>query len=162
MSRQYPCEITNMVMIYDKKREKVLVINRKKKYKGISFCGGHVEKCESVYESAKREALEETGLYISSLIPCGLVHWTKKSGEKYLEFLYKTEEFSGEIKSGTDEGDIFWLDCKELFSRNDLSQNFDKYLPVFFSEGYTELYFEYEDDFSGDGTYYPSITEEQK
>ena len=146
-------------MIRDACKNKVLVINRKKKYKGISFCGGHAEKCESLYESAVREVYEETGLSVDNLKACGMVHWTKKSGEKYLEFLYKTESYHCEMKKGTDEGDIFWLDTDELFKRTDLSQNFEKYLPVFFADEYTELYFEYEDEFSGDGIYYPECTE---
>ena len=53
-------EMTTMVMVYDRKSDRVLVIDRLKKYKGISFPGGHVEPGESVYDCAVREVREET------------------------------------------------------------------------------------------------------
>lgn len=68
-------ELTNMVMIQDISTNKVLVQNRKKSYKGLSFPGGHVEKNESLYDSAVREVKEETGLDVSNLKSCGVIHW---------------------------------------------------------------------------------------
>ena len=55
------CELTNMIMIKNPENNCVLVQNRVKYWKGVSFPGGHVEKGESFTESAVREVKEETG-----------------------------------------------------------------------------------------------------
>ncbi|MDD4494287.1 MAG: NUDIX domain-containing protein [Eubacteriales bacterium] len=52
-------EFTTMVMIQDKHTGKVLVQNRVKSWKGLSFPGGHVENGESFYDCAVREVKEE-------------------------------------------------------------------------------------------------------
>ena len=55
-------EMTNMVMIQDRQTSKVLVQDRIKSWKGLSFPDGHVEDNESIVDSAIREVKEETGL----------------------------------------------------------------------------------------------------
>ena len=57
-------EMTNMVMIQDNQTDKVLVQNRVKSWRGLSFPGGHVEDNESIVDSAVREVREETGLEV--------------------------------------------------------------------------------------------------
>ena len=70
---------------------RVLVLDRiKTDWPGLTFPGGRVEKGESFAASAIREIYEETGLTVSSVIPCGMVHWAdKETGHRYIEFLYK-------------------------------------------------------------------------
>lgn len=132
MSHSLVAEMTTMIMVYNKKTDEVLVIDRLKKYPGLSFPGGHAEKGESFYECAVREVKEETGLDVSELEPCGMIDWCKTDGSgRYVEFLYKTSVFSGTLCDGTDEGNIFWLPKSELYKRK-LSPNFAEYLPVFF------------------------------
>ena len=59
-------ELTNMVMIVNEKDNKVLVQNRiKGEWTGIAFPGGHVEKGESIIDSAIREVKEELDLDLS-------------------------------------------------------------------------------------------------
>ena len=90
--------LTNMVMIEDRKNNKVLVQDRIKSYKGYSFPGGHVKGDESFYDSAVREVKEETGLDVSNLSFCGIIHWLNKTNEdRYIVFLYKTHEFKGTL-----------------------------------------------------------------
>lgn len=48
-------ELTNMVMVQDKITGKVLVQERIKSWKGLSFPGGHVDEGESFVDSAIRE-----------------------------------------------------------------------------------------------------------
>ena len=106
-----------MVMIQDTDAGKVLMQNRKLKYPGWSFPGGHVEKGESFYDCAVREIKEETGLDISNLKYCGVVHWVnRENDERYLCFMYKTTEFEGELIAETDEGEQFWIGIDELFT----------------------------------------------
>lgn len=130
-------ELTNMIMVLDKKNNKVLVQNRNKQPKGITFPGGHVEKGESFVEAAIREVKEETGLTVKNLKACGVIHWcNKETDDRYLAFLYKTCDFKGSIKH-SDEGEVFWTDIEKL-EMMDLSENFDQCLPLFFVENYSE------------------------
>ena len=138
-------KIVNMIMIYNKSTGKVCVLDREKGGPGLTFPGGHTEWGESFYDSAVREAKEETGLTVSNLIPCGTVHWAnKQSGERYIEFLYKTYTFSGVMLDGTIEGKIFWMDAEELKRSDKLSPNFEHYLPMFFEDKYSEMFFDWD------------------
>ena len=110
-------KLVTCVMIYNAESNKVLVQNRKKSYPGWSFPGGHVEKGESFYDCAIREAKEETGLNIKNLQYCGVVHWiNRETDERYLCFMYKTSDFEGELLADTDEGEQFWLTIAELLT----------------------------------------------
>ncbi len=140
-------ELTNMVMIQDKASKKVLVQDRVKKWKGISFPGGHVEEGESIVDSAIREIKEETGLTIYNLKSCGIIHWYNvATGDRYLEFLFKTTDFDGELVGETEEGRILWTDISQIEKMN-LSQNFADYLPMFLSGGYSEAFYTHGGDY---------------
>ncbi|MBL4933077.1 8-oxo-dGTP diphosphatase [Clostridium paridis] len=131
-------ELTNMCMIYDKENNKVLVQERIKSWKGISFPGGHIEVGESIVESTIREIKEETGLTISNLEPCGIINlYNSETGERYFVFNYKTEVFSGKLLDQTSEGKIFWVDKDELYKLN-LAEGFGERLPMFFENKYSE------------------------
>ena len=124
-------ELTNMVMVRDRGTGKVLVQERVKYWKGVTFPGGHVEPGESFVDSAVREIKEETGLDIQELESCGVIHWCNKdTNERYLVFCYRTECFSGELLEATDEGRVFWATPEEI-SKMPQAENFDKYMPIF-------------------------------
>jgi ADP-ribose pyrophosphatase len=126
--------ITNMVMIHDKITNKVLVQNRIKSWKGIAFPGGHLEAGESVYDSAVREIKEETGLDITDLQYCGMVHWCYNNHKNHeLIYYYKTDKFSGELIADNEEGQNFWVDLDKV-SELKLSPGFDKQLDLFFND----------------------------
>ena len=82
--------VMNVVMVYDMKTDSVLLQNRTRKWKGGCFPGGHLENGETVLNSAVREVKEETGLDVTDLVPCGLVHWNKSGGRHELIFCYRT------------------------------------------------------------------------
>lgn len=131
-------ELTNMCMVYDKVNNKVLVQDRIKSWKGISFPGGHVEDGESLIESTIREIKEETGLTISNLEPCGIIYWNNdETGDKYFVFNYRTDVFSGELLEKTDEGNVFWVDKDDLLNLN-LSDGLKERLPMFLEKKYSE------------------------
>lgn len=131
-------ELTNMCMVYDKTNNKVLVLNRTKSWKGISFPGGHVEDGESIVDSTIREIKEETGLTISNLEPCGIIYWyNDETGDKYFVFNFRTEVFSGDLLEKSDEGNVFWVDKDDLVNLN-LSSGLKERLPMFFDKRYSE------------------------
>ena len=138
-------ELTNMVMVEDRATGRVLVQQRVKSWTGLSFPGGHVEAGESFVDSAIREVKEDTGLDIRNLKSCGVIHWANKDSlDRYIVYLYKTSDFSGELLSETEEGKVFWIAPDELKAQN-LSNNFGNYLPMFLEDKYNEFYCFYRD-----------------
>ena len=102
MSRKVQAELVTMCMVYD--RDRVLVQDRVDPgWPGVAFPGGHVEPEETFTEAAAREVYEETGLKIVSPKLCGVKERLDRDGSRYIVFLYKCDEFSGELRS-CDEG----------------------------------------------------------
>lgn len=129
-----------MVMIQDKTTGEVLVQNRIKSWKGLSFPGGHVENGESFVDSAIREVKEETGLTVSHLRSCGVIHWSNnETFDRYIVFLYKTNDFSGELLPETDEGRVFWIPPENI-PNYQTSNDFQKYLPMFLEDRFSEAF----------------------
>lgn len=138
MKKTTETEFTNMVMIED--GERVLVQRRVLYWRGIAFPGGHVERGESFVCAAAREVCEETGLNVSDLRLAGTVNWENlDTGARYVVFLYRTSSFTGTLIPATEEGENFWVRREELRSM-ELCPNFAEYLPIFFGEGFTEMY----------------------
>lgn len=144
MGNTFKAELTNMVMVYDKNTNRAVVQQRVKYWKGITFPGGHVEKGESFIDSAKREVFEETGLKVDNLKLCGVIDWChRKSGERYMVILYKTDTYSGELIGETEEGKVFWADIDEI-PKMELPPYFDDYLKVFLSYEKQEFFAPYD------------------
>lgn len=132
--------LTNMCMVYDKTNNKLLVQDRLKSWKGITFPGGHVEDGESIVDSTIREVKEETGLTISNLEPCGIIHWyNDETGEKYFVFNFRTCNFTGELLENPDEGKVFWVGKDDILKLN-LSDGFEERLPMFLENKYIEAF----------------------
>lgn len=127
-------EITNMVMVRDPATGKVAVIDRTRSWKGLSFPGGHVERGESFTESAIREVREETGLTLNSLRLCGIIQWIHaKTGERYVVFCYKSDDFTGQLVPECDEGRLYWMDVGEI-AKAPSENDFPRYLEIFTGE----------------------------
>ena len=140
MSRKSEIELTNLCLICN--GDKVLV-QEKIGTKGLVFPGGHVEEGESLLESVIREMKEETGLTIKNPIACGFKDWIQEDGSRYMVLLYKTDKFSGELKS-SEEGKVFWLDRAELKNAN-LIWNMKELMEIFDSDRYSEFFFKIKD-----------------
>jgi len=135
-----------MVMIQNTQTGKVLVQDRVKTWTGLSFPGGHVEDGESFADCAAREVLEETGLTVTGLKSCGVIHWLNgKTLDRYLVFLYKTSDYAGELIPECGEGRNFWLAIGELKATPSTNQT-PLYLPMFLEDRYSEAFGLWNDD----------------
>lgn len=144
MSRRTEVELTNMCLIYDKNRILVQEKSGTGHDGGLLFPGGHIEPGESLRDSFIREMKEETGLDISEPKPCGFKDWILDDGTRYIVLLYKTNKYSGELKS-SEEGRVFWLNRKDIPQAN-LIWNMHELLEIFEGDEYSEFFFEYKND----------------
>ena len=143
MARSEHAIFTNMCMVYDDAGN-ILVQDRKNPdWPGLTFPGGHVEPGESFVESVIREVREETGLTIENPILCGTKQFQTRKGERYVVLFYKTNLFSGELKS-SDEGEVFWIP-RDTLPRYTLADDFLEMVSVFESENLSEFYYYKED-----------------
>ena len=132
-----------MCMILDPATKRIVVQKRVKYWTGLAFPGGHLERGESLVESAIREVREETGLIVSDLKPCGIIHWTRTDAdEHYFVHLYRTETFYGNLLDETEEGTVFWMPLEQLISqpKEALCPHFRDYLPLFLKESLFEAH----------------------
>lgn len=143
MSRQINAELTNMCMVY--RGSEVLVQRRRPEHgwPGVTFPGGHVEPGESITQSVIREVFEETGLTVTHPRLCGIKDWIEDDGGRYIVFLYKCAEFSGELKS-SEEGEVFWANRSDLPGMN-LSSGMEETFEAFFNDDISELSYFRED-----------------
>lgn len=109
--------LTNMCMVYDDEGNVLVQDKVDKKWSGLTFPGGHIEKGESFVDSVIREVYEETGLTIEKPRICGTKDWLRDDGSRYLVVFYKTNQFSGELKS-SHEGEVKWMPLEEMKKEN--------------------------------------------
>lgn len=129
-------ELTNMCMIYGDDGNVIVQEKVNKRWGGITFPGGHVEKRESFVDSVIREVKEETGLDIKNPKLCGIKWWEVSKNKRYIVLLFKTNKYSGTLKSSV-EGKVYWTKLDEIKSMN-LAESFDKMLDVFTDDSIQE------------------------
>ena len=130
--------LTNMCMV--REGDRVLVQRRNDPHwPGVVFPGGHVEEGESFTDAVIREVYEETGIRIEHPRLCGLKQFWNREGVRYIVFLYRTETFTGEVRSSA-EGEALWLPFSEL-KNQPLPRGFADMIPVFLSDGTEEMFY---------------------
>lgn len=103
----------NTTLCYLEKNGEYLMLLRNKKkndpnsnkYIGV---GGKIEEKESPIDCAKREILEETGLYADKLCYKALITFVSNEYETELMHLFTCKEFHG-VQKSCDEGELFWI-----------------------------------------------------
>ena len=139
MARSEQAIFTNLCMVYDDAGNILVQDRADPGWPGICFPGGHVEPGESFVESVIREVREESGLTIENPILCGTKQFQTKNGERYVVFFYKTNRYSGELKS-SDEGEVFWIPRKNL-EQYELAEDFMDMVKVFEQDDLSEFYY---------------------
>ena len=104
----YPERDGRYLMLHRTKKEKD---ENRDKWIGI---GGKFEAGESPEDCLKREALEETGLTLTSFRYRGIVTFVSNEyGTEYMH-LFTASDWTGTLKE-CDEGDLEWIDKRRLF-----------------------------------------------
>ena len=123
-----------VVFCYLVRGGQVLLIRRgKPPVKGdFTIVGGKKEKGEDLAAACKREVLEETGLTVNNLTLRGLI--TNNSADFNFEVLtvyFYSDDFSGEVQA-SDEGELEWCDIEESYSKDHISEFYQKISPFVF------------------------------
>ena len=103
----------NSTLCYVTRGDDVLMLHRVKKKDDINKdkwigIGGKFEENESPDECLLREALEETGLTLTSWKCRGIVTFLTETGFGEYMYLFTADGFEGELKE-CDEGDLQWV-----------------------------------------------------
>ena len=138
--------LMNMIKIVNPKTNEVVILDKVKKegWEGLTFPGGKVEENESFYDSAIREAKEETGLDIYDLEFCGFITWISDP-YKDVGLLYVTSKYSGELIRDNREGRLSWVDFEEFKKMDGMSLSMDKILKIY-DGTYKEIIWDIRDD----------------
>lgn len=141
MSHQSQVILTNMCLIEDDQNRIVMQIRDPKRYSwsGAALPGGHIEEKESLHQAVVREVYEETGLTIHRPRLVGMKHWYTAEGIRYLVFLYRTNEFSGHLRS-SEEGEVIWVAREELDTL-ELAYDLKNLLRIFDDKSLSELFY---------------------
>jgi 8-oxo-dGTP diphosphatase len=105
-------------------RNQVLMIHRNRrpddyhfgKYNGL---GGRLEAGEDVVTGMRREIQEESGLIADGLILRGTVSWPGfgRHGEGWFAFIFRIDDWHGEVYQGNHEGTLEWVPRVDLLTR---------------------------------------------
>jgi 8-oxo-dGTP diphosphatase len=96
--------------------------------------GGHREACEGLFECARREIMEETGLKIRGIRigAVGIAYMCDINLELHLHLL--TAEFAGgDLIENPEDGDLTWLKFDEILALDGLLSELRPVLPYMFS-----------------------------
>ena len=103
----------NSTLCYITRGDEVLMLHRVKKKNDINKdkwigIGGKFEEGESPDECLLREALEETGLTLTSWRCRGVVTFLSEGEDGEYMYLFTADGFEGNLKE-CDEGDLQWI-----------------------------------------------------
>jgi len=138
-------------LVYLTKDDKTLMIHRVKKegdlHKGkYNGLGGKFETGESPLECAKREVKEESNLDIKNIKFKGHILFPEfdKKGRDWLVFIYRADDFDGELITENPEGLLEWIDNNQILDLN-LWDGDKIFIPHVYSDKHFEGKFFYKD-----------------
>ena len=103
-----------------------------------------MEEHEPIVDAVIREMKEETGLTIEHPQLCGVKDWINEDGSRYVVFLFRADQFSGELTS-SEEGRVFWLE-KDKVLKTKWIWHMDGLMRIMADGEFTELYLDAAND----------------
>ncbi|MDO5047953.1 MAG: NUDIX domain-containing protein [Anaerococcus sp.] len=122
--------LMNMLMIEDKGKFLILDKVKKEGWEGLTFPGGKVMDGESISSSVRREAKEETNLDIGEITFVGIISWVYED-KRDLGFLYKTNDFKGDLIKENREGKLFWDGYERMKKMDGLSASMTEIFKIY-------------------------------
>lgn len=107
--------------------------------------GGHREFNEGLFECAKREVLEETGLKIKNLeIKVAGNAYLKDLDEEFFFHFIFADYAGGRLKQKVDDGEFVWLTKSQILKLDNILAELKTTLPIIFKSktpvSYTAVY----------------------
>lgn len=105
----------NLLAVFDKNAEKILMCKRKKKpYKGLSnFVGGKIEKNENGMDAAYRELWEETSITKDDITLSHFMDLSYYTFDCYLEVY--VGKLNKDVEIQGDENELYWSSLNHDF-----------------------------------------------
>jgi 8-oxo-dGTP diphosphatase len=125
---------------YVKKGKKYLMLHRhpnKKILPNVWMApGGKIEPHEGLYECARREILEETGLKIKNIRLKSVGHGYLKDLDQEIFFYFLVADWAGgKLISETDVGELAWFTPDQIYKLDNLLEELHQVLPLIFRQG---------------------------
>lgn len=138
-------KVASLSIVEDVKNNKFLMI---KHQRGINqgcmnFPGGKQEPDETIEECVIRETFEETGITIYNPVEVGYIEFPTKD---FYVHVYKSTNFSGNIKQNEEETVAFWIDAKDIPYENMREADRD-FLPDILAGKYIKRRYIYDENF---------------
>lgn len=97
--------------------------------------GGHREFNEGLFEAARREVLEETGLKVKNLKLKAVGNaYLKDLDREFYFFMILADYDSGDLKQKIDDGEFVWMNKAEVLRQDNLLAELKKVLPHILSD----------------------------
>lgn len=132
-------KIATALECYVNKDGKWLMLHRhpnKKIMPGVWMApGGKIERNEGLFECARREIYEETGIKIKNLRIRATGNAYLKDLDSEMFFHFITADWAdGELIAETDVGELVWLSSEEIFRLDNLLAELHEVLPFILNE----------------------------
>ncbi len=115
-----PSSTIRAVLCHIRRGDEYLLLLKSKGKFGEGFWnapGGKIETMETAEQAAKREVLEETGLFVENLAEAGFLEFYFGQGKRAPDWtaeVFHTSTFSGDLKATSEEGMLRWFRKEDL------------------------------------------------
>jgi 8-oxo-dGTP diphosphatase len=113
-------------LVFIQRENEYLLIHKKKRnsygFGKMNGVGGHMEKGEDPFASARREVLEETGLSINQLDICAILFIDAGDTPGIEVFVFRADYEGGQITQ-SDEGRLEWKTLEEINSSDQILED---------------------------------------